>query len=312
MPIALPLLLTVLASSTPDLRIVAGSGLRVRAQADTRSKIVGRLPLGETLPCLERSGSAKVGKMSGAFCRTRLASGAEGFFYEPLTRAFDPDQAQKAYEAIARERKSALGYCDEARKSDVWGYQAFLRTRIAAASTPARKARWRLEELRLLQRQACLYLGGDQRVYRDESQGARLKREVIWKLVDRSLKTAPKVAEEAAYFAVAHGMDFECEGWGPCYLAWKKQIECAYLKRFPKGAHAEGAVEGVGRTAKDLLAEIEKGNLPAADLAGHDLTTVREVRACLEGSAARAAPAARASLDKTIQLLLRAGVKEEK
>jgi len=273
------LLVAAPAWAAEELRVVTGTGLRVRAAPDTTSEVLEKLELGATAPCLGRVGEAAVGERKGAFCRTRLADGREGFFFEPLTALFDPTRAEEAWRAIVAERTAALPYCAEGRKEDVWGFQRFLLARAAAATSPAERARWELLELRLVKAQACLYLGGDARVYRDEAQGARLKREALWAFVDRVRGTP--ASEEGAWLAVEHGHDFECEGYLPCYLAWRRHVEAEYLRRFPDGPHAGDAVRGVAEAARPVLAALEKGELGREDLGETDLATLTELGASL-------------------------------
>jgi hypothetical protein len=277
--IAVCLLVAAQAGAADDLRVVTGTGLRVRAAPDTTSEVLEKLELGATAACLGRVGEAVVGEKKGAFCRTRLADGREGYFFEPLTGPFDPARPEAAWQAIVDERTAALPYCAQKRKEDVWGFQRFLLGRAAAATGPADKARWELAELRLIKVQACLYLGGDARVYRDEAQGARLKREALWAFVDRAHGTP--AAEEGAWLAVEHGHDFECEGYLPCYLAWKRNVEAEYLKRFPDGPHAQDAVRGIGEAARPVLAALEKGELGREDLGEYDLGVLASIRQAL-------------------------------
>ncbi|HSA21999.1 MAG TPA: SH3 domain-containing protein, partial [Myxococcota bacterium] len=285
-----------------ELRVVTGTGLRVRSAPDTTSEVLEKLELGATAACLGRVGEAVVGEKKGAFCRTRLADGREGFFFEALTGPFDPARPEDAWRAIVDERTAALEYCAEKRKEDVWGFQRFLLARAAAATGPGDKARWELAELRLIKVQACLYLGGDARVYRDESQGARLRREALWSFVDRVQGTP--ASEQGAWLAVEHGHDFECEGYLPCYLAWKRHVEAEYLRRFPDGPHAQDAARGIGEAARPVLAALEKGELGREDLGANDLETLAVLRgalAAVKGDQARAVDGVLAQIEARVR-----------
>lgn len=281
-----------------DERVVTGSGLRVRARADATSTVLERLELGATVPCLARTGDATLGDRRGGFCRTRLADGREGFFFEPLTGPFDRARPEAAWQAIVDERTAALAQCATQRKEDVWGYQRFLLARAAAATSAAERARWGLLELRLLRVQACLYAGADPRFYVDEAQGPRLKREAIWSFVDR-VKGTPS-AEEAAWLAIEHGHDFECEGSLPCLLGWTRHVEGEYLVRFPDGPHAQDAVRGIAEAARNVLAALEKREVGPADMGAKDLEMLAAVRGAIaraKGEAARAADQALSSIE---------------
>lgn len=283
------------AAPTEELRVVTGSGLRVRADADPTSAVLERLPLGTVVPCLERSGEATVGEQKGRFCRTELADGRQGWFFEPLTRSFDPARPEEAWSAIVAERAAALEGCSADRKEDVWGYHRFLLDRAAEAKDPAARARWELLELRLVRAQACLFFGGDARIYRDEAQGPRLERKAIWSFVDR-VRGTPS-SEEAAWMAVEHGRDFECEGFLPCLLDWHKSVECEYLKRFPEAPRAGKASQQIGATADEVTAQAKKGELDA-ESAGLILQTLPQLERCLKPIEGREARAARESLAK--------------
>lgn len=281
------LTLWILLATTPSdapLRIVTGSGIRLRDRATLEAKTVGRLPLGATAACLKRAGKATASGKTGGFCQTKLPDGTQGWFFEPVTAPFDPAMDQRAYRAIATERHRSLGYCAKKRKSDVWGFQTFILERVKKASTPAERTAWRFEELKLLQKQACLYLGGDKRIYRDESQGARLKRDTIWKLVQEAKKSDAKLAEKIAWFAVQHGHDFECEGWWPCYIAWKEKIECRYLNSFPKGQHAPLVLKKIEELIQAAHKSLTQDGFKAADFEASDRENLTKIGQCVARS----------------------------
>jgi hypothetical protein len=237
-----------LAQGDAPERLVTASGMRVREAPSTDAPVVERVALGRVLRCLEQQGD---------FCRTELPEGKVGWFFAPLTEPLAQD-AEAQLQRLTDRRFAELAEAGEDRRADLFDFHRFLLRRVEQAQTPLGKARARLDELRLVRLHPQVF-HGDPRIYRDEAQGHRMKREALWKLVDELRPTAPEVAEQAAFLAVEHGHDFECEGFIGCMAGWWKRVECEYLERFPDGAHANQVLERLRRDAEWMAKEAGAG-----------------------------------------------------
>jgi hypothetical protein len=302
---ALPLGAAPAAANTPPhpARLAVASGLRVRASNQPGAAVLERVGVGTVLSCLEQTGVVKVGATSGPFCRTRLEDGREGWFHaSQLTAEVEADleaQLDRLVEGKARE----LAGSD--RQSDLYDLHRLVLRRMERAKDAPARLRARLAELALLRENPATF-HADPRLYRDEAQGPRLKRDVLWALADEAKATpgAGATAEAAAWAAVEHGHDFECEGDAVCAASWLPRVECAYLSRFPSGAHAGQAADALRATAdwvvKEGLAQTE------ADRREGLLAPLEEALRCVAEVKGSSAGQARRSLTRAVSAVKRA------
>lgn len=274
------LLSTVAPDAGPavERRLVVSTGLRLRAAPSPDAAIVDKVPIGTVLPCRERSAPVEVGGTKGAFCRAPT-----GWFFAPLTQEVKGDLTAQV-QRLVDERAQQYGVADEASKADAYEFHRFLLRRVDDATTRESRLQARFDELAFVRVRAEAF-SADRRIDAGALQGPRMKNDAIWALVDDA-KGSP-IAERAAWIAVEHGVDFECEGYKPCYVALLKDIECAYLGRFPQGARAAEALRRIHETVADALAKPDEHQPMERDdwksLAG----TLEGVRRCVAAAGAK-------------------------
>jgi hypothetical protein len=291
----LPLVSVVLAASAGAApfppRLVVASGLRVRDAPQPGATLIERVAIGTVLPCLEQSGPVRVGSQVGPFCRTRLEGGREGWFFVPLTAELEAAPEAQLDRLVSAKLEELQGVGEE-RRSDVYDLHQLALRRIDAAQERPGKLRAKLDELRLLQAHPDAF-HADPRIYRDDAQGLRLRREAIWSLVDEAKGTP--TAEAAGWLAVQHGHDFECEGDPACAVSWLAHVECEYLARFPDGAHAGQALTSFGELA-DWVAEEAAATTPEEEL----LPLLEKAQQCVAGLKGTTAGDARRALTRAV------------
>jgi hypothetical protein len=266
----------VLFASTSTERLVISNGMRLRAAPSKDAAIVEKIPIGTVLECSE---------MKDGFCRTKT-----GWYFAELTAPVEADREAQMRRLIEKKTDELSTAHEGSRLADLYEFHRFLLQRIETAPGNNAKLRAKLDELRLVSLAPHAF-HADPRVYRDEAQGPRLKRDAMWALVDEAKGTP--IADDAAWMAVQHGHDFECEGYAPCVIGWLDKVECEYLRRFPEGAHAKEAVNAIEKTLKGAEG-IE--NLPPEDhvIMRNELAKVKQC-----------APSTTKSVDAVLQKLPR-------
>ncbi len=281
---ALLLPLLVASAVGGDLRLVTVTGLRLHAEPNASSAVVLRVPLGTVIECGERSPDVDVGGTHGAFCKVR-AGDRVGWAFEPLTAPV-ADDGDAQLQALIDKRMGAL---DDAERADLYELDGLIRRQIDGTADRNLRLAARLDELRLLDKHAAVF-AGDKRIYDDPSQGKRLRRAPILKLVDDARDTP--VSEPAMWFLVEHGRDGECETNAGCHMDWMVRLEVRYLRAHPQGPHAGAALAHIAGTATWLVDDIGgNADLPLDDV-GPLVDKARAAVAALPASAARTKAAA--------------------
>ena len=72
---------------------------------------------------------------------------------------------------------------------------------------------------------------------------------------DTYRKTA--AADDIAWLFVENGIAGECEGYVPCYVGWQNLLNGEYLRRYPRGRHADSSAVDVARSLNGVMDNLE-------------------------------------------------------
>lgn len=261
--------------------IVTAAGARLRERPETAAAEAGRLQLGAVVDELERSAEkSKVGSAENFWHLVSAPGGARGWVFGGLVAPFDPASRDAVYLKLANERL--------ANKSATFAELSEL-VRFLDRATREVKARDTLAELELARLVALArslaampfehvseqpYKNWtDERekevVYSEPAGQWYVRQELFWDLQRRY--TGLPAAERAAWEGAQTPMPGECEGFVPCYLYMEKESNGKYLKLYPRGAHADAALNALAEMLGHIVESFREGNspyeVPRADLA---------------------------------------------
>lgn len=257
---------TARAQGAQRLRITTASGVRLRNQPDISTDELARLPLGVVVEELERSpDKAKLGASEDYWYRVSTPDGAKGWVFGSLTAPFDAARREEIYRSIAAER---LGN-QSASFADLADLVRFLDR--ATKEVTRRDALAELEAARLSALARTLSaIPADQHenptykqwtterdkeiVYSEPSGQWYVRAELLWDL-QKKYADLP-VAERIAWEAAETPLPGECEGDLGCTLYYVSATHGNYLKLYPRGAHADEALNGVAETFKYVTDDI--------------------------------------------------------
>ena len=83
-----------------------------------------------------------------------------------------------------------------------------------------------------------------------------LNAEVILQIHD-TWRDTPS-ADDIAWVMVENGWPGECEGYVPCYIGWQNGLNGEYLRRHPRGRHADAANSDIARTLDRIMNDLAK------------------------------------------------------
>jgi hypothetical protein len=253
-------------------RITTASNVRVRNSPDTASEEVARLQLGTVVEELERSQEkAKVGASEDFWHLVSAPGGARGWVFGGLVAPFDPAGRDAVYLGLANERLANPA----ATFADLSELVRFLDR--AAREVKARNTLAELELARLVALARSLaalpfeHMGEqpykawtDERekevVYSDPAGQWYVRQELFWNL-QRKYAGLP-VAERAAWEGAQTPMPGECEGYLPCYLYMEIESNGKYLKLYPRGAHADAALDSLSEMLGHIVEGMRGSNSP--------------------------------------------------
>jgi hypothetical protein len=95
-----------------------------------------------------------------------------------------------------------------------------------------------------------------QLVYSDPAGEWLLNSDVVLQIHDTWSDTV--VADDIAWLMVENGWPAECEGDVPCYVRWQNGLHGEYLRRHPRGRHADAANRGVAGALNGAMSNLEK------------------------------------------------------
>jgi len=98
-----------------------------------------------------------------------------------------------------------------------------------------------------------------QLVYSDPAGEWLLNSDVVLQIHDTWSDTV--VADDIAWLMVENGWPAECEGDVPCYVRWQNGLHGEYLRRHPRGRHADAANRGIAGAERchEQLGEVLSG-----------------------------------------------------
>jgi len=236
-------------------RITIASGVRLRATPATTGEEVTRLPLGTIVPELEQSASKeKIGGAEDYWYRVTAPGGKEGWVFGSFTAAFDPGGRAAIYKRIATERLKV----ESASFADLADLARFLTAVTAEIADRPALAELQLMRLLAMKRAAeslptdkqdqppfstWIKTNKDAIIYSEPGGQWLLQSELFWRLAD-SFRDLP-IAERIAWEAAKNPLPGECEGDSTCNIGAMNLMEGKYLNLYPRGAHAEEALDQI-------------------------------------------------------------------
>jgi len=258
------------ASQTARQRIITASGARVRERADTGAGESARLQLGVVVDELERSPEkSKVGAVEDYWYLISAPGGLKGWVFGGLTAPFDPARREEIYSRIAEDRLAntsatfaeladLVRFLDRAAKEvtrrDVLAGLEFARLQSLARS---------LSVIPSDQHENSPYKDwtterADEIVYSEPSGQWYVRAELLWDL-QKKYGDLP-VGERIAWEAASTPLPGECEGDLACTLFYESATNGRYLKLYPRGAHAENALNLIGETFNAVVKDFQGDN----------------------------------------------------
>ncbi|HST52635.1 MAG TPA: SH3 domain-containing protein [Pyrinomonadaceae bacterium] len=297
------------AGPTARQRIITASGARVRERPDTGAGESARLQLGVVVEELDRSPEkSKVGEAEDYWYLVSAPGGVKGWVFGGLTAPFDPSRREEIYRRIAGERlantsASFAELADLARLLDratkeVKGRDALAELEFARLQALARS----LSAIPVEQHENAPYKDwtterAPEIVYSEPSGQWYVRAELLWDL-QKKYGDLP-VGERVAWEAARTPLPGECEGDLGCTLYYVSATDGQYLKLYPRGAHAENALNLIGETFNAVVADTQGGN-QTYQLAPDERTDFKKTLATLRGQLAPVSNAQSARLIKQL------------
>ncbi|HEX3557706.1 MAG TPA: hypothetical protein VHU19_00775 [Pyrinomonadaceae bacterium] len=247
-------------------RITTASGVRVRVHPDAGAVESAKLALGVVVEELERSpDKAKVGATEDYWYMVAAPGGAKGWVFGGLTAPFDPARREEIYRRIADERlanKTAsfadlvdlVHFLDRAAK-EVTRPEALAELEFARLSALARS----LSSIPIEQRDNPTYKQwtterDSEIVYSEPAGQWYVRADLLWDL-QKKYPNLP-VAERVAWEAAETPLPGECETDLGCTLFYASATHGNYLKLYPRGPHADAALDAIAETFKYVTDDI--------------------------------------------------------
>jgi hypothetical protein len=251
-------------------RITTASGVRVRERPDTGAGESARLSLGVVVEELEQSkDKAKVGTAEDYWYLVAAPGGVKGWVFGGLTAPFDAARREEIYRRIAVERldnkatsfsdlADLVRFLDRATK-EVTRRDALAELELARLSALARS----LSSIPIEQHDNPTYKQwtterDSEIVYSEPSGQWYVRASLLWDL-QKKYRDLP-VAERAAWEAAQTPLPGECEGDLGCTLFYASATHGKYLKLYPRGAHADAALDAVAEVFNAVVEDIRGTN----------------------------------------------------
>ena len=248
--------------------IVTGSNVFVRENASTGSANVGRLKFGTVVRSLERGQNAEtIGGKSGLWHKVTSVGNKTGWVFGAFLKPFDPAKRETIYRQIADEKLKIEKRTFE-ENVELYDFLTRAQGEVKTPNTAAQIGLWRLlalhaavyeiplDKLETDPYKSFVNANTINLVY-GEPQGMWMVRsERLWSL-SKKYQALP-IGETIAWEAAINSLPGECEGFLTCYLFLMVQTEGEYLKRFPKGAHANQALKNFAEMLEPIAADSVK------------------------------------------------------
>jgi hypothetical protein len=221
---------------------------------------------------LERSAEkSKVGSAEDFWHLVSAPGGARGWVFGALGAPFDPAGRDAVYLKLANERLANSGasfaelselarFLDRATR-EVENRGALAELEMARLVALARSlAAMPFEHLSEQPYKSWTGEREQEVVYSEPAGRWYVRQELFWDL-QRKYAGLP-VAERAAWEGAQTPMPGECEGYLPCYLYMETESNGKYLKLYPRGAHADAALNAISEMLGHIVESFREGNSP--------------------------------------------------
>lgn len=265
-------------------KIIAGTGVRVRATPKVTAAEVGKLPLGTVLMTQQRSPTQdKVGSKKDYWYSVNTP--VKGWVFGGLLQDYDATNPDKIAVQLVR---SKLGKSDRIIESGVLSYNDALEvSQYAQQAASKSKSADLAGDLQLAYLQAVqqglsaipinqekkppyaawIKSLGNQVFYHELAGGYYVDSRTFWKLADHY--KASQIGDVIAWQASHAALGGECEGFVEC-MSYRSQItQGEYLKRFPKGRYVLPALEEINQELAYMAKEAptQRDNVKEIDFA---------------------------------------------
>jgi SH3 domain-containing protein len=275
--------------------IVTAAGARLRERPETAAAEVGRLQLGAVVDELERSTEkSKVGSAEEFWHLVSAPGGARGWVFGGLVSPFDQASRDAVYLKLTKDRLANTS----ATFADLSELVRFLDRATREVKTRDALAELELARLVALARSLAAFSiteqeqqpykswtdeRGKEIVYSEPAGQWYVRAEFFWKL--QSKYAGLPLAERAAWEGAQTPLPGECEGYLPCYLYMEQETNGKYLKLYPRGAHADAALNSLSELLGQVVEDLRKSN-PVYEVPPDDRASFRQSLAALRAQLA--------------------------
>lgn len=249
-------------SYTPinEAKIVAGTGVRVRAEPNTNAKEVGKLSFGTTITSTQRTKTpSKIGTNSAYWYQ--VATPLSGWVFGGFLQTTDASKPDAAALALLRSKLGAADVVlDEKtlRFADAVEVSQFAEKAAQVAKDTQSKGELALDKWRAVQASFLAiepaqmekppYLDwfkshGDKVYYHELAAAYFVNANTLWALADEYQTAA--IGDAIAWQAANAALGGECEGFIDCSSGRSQMMEGEYLLRYPHGKHVKDALMDV-------------------------------------------------------------------
>ncbi|HEY7546461.1 MAG TPA: SH3 domain-containing protein [Blastocatellia bacterium] len=293
--------------STEKLRIIIATGVRLRAAPTSASTEVARLSIGTVVRELNQSiNTERVADVEEHWYEVTAPDGKKGWVFGAFAPPFDASTRAEIYRKIASERvkvgsatfaewsdleKFLSKAITEIKQTDVLAELEFARlvaTRRALESIPFDHQQEPIYQNWIKAREKIL-------VYSEPAGEWFVRADLFWDLHKKY--SALALAEQIAWTAATNPLPGECEGYIPCHLSAFNQTEGRYLKLYPRGVHANEAVDNLAEELEQFVKEIKTAAPPDAQDRPEAQKELRELRLVVTKSVAQKKPLVLRQLD---------------
>src|SRR5262245_23291068 len=260
-------------------RIVAASGVRMRAAPSTNAPELTRLSLGTVLTETEKS-------LDGAWSRVTSSDGTTGWVFANLTESFDDRDSEAAYLRIVRSRLKAesIGF---AEATDLFRLLDRVIPGVKGSALPELE----LLRLRALNRSLKPIVGYEPKdpahrdwvkqhekdlAYNEPAGDWLVRAELYWQL--EAKHRGHPMADYIAWEAASTGVPGECEGHIACYLSVIRISDGRYLELYPAGAHAAEALDHIDYLLQEATAPEKRFEIDPQEVSELGSTAVELTR----------------------------------
>ena len=274
--------------------ITHGTNVRARALPATTGEEVARLPIGTILRQLDNDRRAdSIGGKQDFWYHVALPSGKEGWAFGTFLTRFEDRRKGEIYKTIAVAKLADKSEADKLNDERSSGekhaeFADFLRFLIAVLpEVTDRATRAELELWRWVALSKALGEYPDDTVYQRFLKANKpyaisaevdlawlLKPEVLWNL-QKKYADLP-IADTIAWEATKLRLPGECEGDDMCYLYVLNLTTTKYLQLYPKGNHADEALDGVIGFLEESLEQFKQEEADRAAVIATRKTSTKE------------------------------------